>query len=186
LPDIIFPPSATYAATGDFKVRADYIVRRTERNSGQTSDGYIGARYGQCAADSRRHQQSGRRRGDGRHQHWAGGRRSNNQALPDGKVRFNELAQASSTERVRFERHVVATACAAQALCRLRDAYRLTGNRTALKWKLARRVADGILPLDEGQIQRMLNTEFGGERSDGLRRHRRCALAQGLTMSIIP
>ncbi len=46
----------------------------------------------------------------------------------------------------------------------LRDAYRHTGNRTALT--VAERFAawaDGILaPLDDTQIQHMLNTEFGG------------------------
>ncbi len=46
----------------------------------------------------------------------------------------------------------------------LRDAYRLTGNRTALAVEVGfAGWADRILSgLDDGQIQRMLNTEFGG------------------------
>lgn len=46
----------------------------------------------------------------------------------------------------------------------LRDAYRYTGNRTALEVEVRFAAwAEGILSkLDDGQIQRMLNTEFGG------------------------
>ena len=46
----------------------------------------------------------------------------------------------------------------------LRDAYRLTGNRTALALEIKFAAwAEGILsPLDEAQTQKMLNTEFGG------------------------
>jgi hypothetical protein len=46
----------------------------------------------------------------------------------------------------------------------LRDAYRHTGNRTALEVEIAfAKWAEGMLaPLDEAQTQRMLNTEFGG------------------------
>lgn len=46
----------------------------------------------------------------------------------------------------------------------LRDAYRFTANRTALEVESRFAAwAEGILtPLDEGQIQRMLETEFGG------------------------
>ncbi len=46
----------------------------------------------------------------------------------------------------------------------LRDAYRYTGNRTALEVeiKFAEWAEEILAPLDEAQIQRMLNTEFGG------------------------
>jgi DUF1680 family protein len=46
----------------------------------------------------------------------------------------------------------------------LRDAYRYTGNRTALDVEVKFAAwAEGILAkLDDGQLQRMLNTEFGG------------------------
>jgi hypothetical protein len=46
----------------------------------------------------------------------------------------------------------------------LRDAYRLTGNRTALELEIKfAGWAEGILAkLDEAQTQKMLNTEFGG------------------------
>ncbi|HEX3865802.1 MAG TPA: glycoside hydrolase family 127 protein [Gemmatimonadaceae bacterium] len=46
----------------------------------------------------------------------------------------------------------------------LRDAHRLTGNETALDTEVRfARWADGVLaPLDETQVQRMLNTEHGG------------------------
>jgi len=46
----------------------------------------------------------------------------------------------------------------------LRDAYRYTGNRTALdiEIKFAEWAAGVLSPLTDAQIQRMLNTEFGG------------------------
>jgi len=46
----------------------------------------------------------------------------------------------------------------------LRDAYRYTGNRTALdvEIKYAEWAEHVLAPLDEAQTQRMLNTEFGG------------------------
>lgn len=46
----------------------------------------------------------------------------------------------------------------------LRDAYRYTGNRTALEVEIRFAAwAEGILgPLDDTQLQKMLNTEFGG------------------------
>lgn len=46
----------------------------------------------------------------------------------------------------------------------LRDAYRYTGNKTALEVeiKFAAWAEHILLPLDEAQTQRMLNTEFGG------------------------
>jgi DUF1680 family protein len=46
----------------------------------------------------------------------------------------------------------------------LRDAYRLTGNRTALELEVKYAAwAEGILSkLNDAQVQRMLNTEFGG------------------------
>ena len=46
----------------------------------------------------------------------------------------------------------------------LRDAYRYTGNRTALdvETKFAAWTESILMPLNESQIQRMLNTEFGG------------------------
>src|SRR5919198_3413456 len=46
----------------------------------------------------------------------------------------------------------------------LRDAYRQTGNRTALavEAKFAAWAERTLSALDDGQIQRMLNTEFGG------------------------
>jgi DUF1680 family protein len=46
----------------------------------------------------------------------------------------------------------------------LRDAYRYAGNRTALavEAKFAAWVEGTLAPLDDAQLQRMLNTEFGG------------------------
>jgi hypothetical protein len=46
----------------------------------------------------------------------------------------------------------------------LRDAYRFTGNRTALELEIRfARWADGIVgQMNDAQVQRMLNTEFGG------------------------
>ena len=127
--------SLMYAATGDvrYKERADYIVNELKEIQDKQGDGYIGAI-------------------------------TDNQGT-DGKVLFNQVAQGiirsggfdlNGLWSPWYVEHKIYAG--------LRDAYRYTGNRTALEVEIKFAAwAEGILSkLDDAQIQRMLNTEFGG------------------------
>jgi DUF1680 family protein len=127
--------SLMYAATGDvrFKERADQLVAQLKEVQDKQGDGYIGA-----------------------------------QADKDGvaaKVRFQELA-GGTIRSAGFDLNGLWSPWYVlhKIYAGLRDAYRLTGNRTALEIEIKYAAwAEGILSkLDEGQIQRMLATEFGG------------------------
>jgi DUF1680 family protein len=127
--------SLMYAATGDarFKERADNLVAQLKEVQDKQGDGYIGA-----------------------------------QADKDGvaaKQRFQELA-AGTIRSANFDLNGLWSPWYVlhKIYAGLRDAYRLTGNRTALEVEIKYAAwAEGILSkLDEGQIQRMLGTEFGG------------------------
>jgi DUF1680 family protein len=134
--------SYMYAATGDprFKQRADYMVEQLKEVQDAQGDGYIGAL-------------KGTERVDGTNQ------------LVDGKELFEQLAHG----RIRsggFDLNGMWSPWYVQhkIFAGLRDAYRLTGNRTALQveTKFAGWVGSIVTNLDEAQDQRMLNTEFGG------------------------
>ncbi len=139
--------SLMWAATGDprFKERADYIVNQLKEVQDKQGDGYIGALMGNA--------RPGRRGGE------------QNQELLDGKVLFAQLAQGTINSGG-FDLNGMWSPWYVQhkLFAGLRDAYRLTGNRTALEVEIKfARWADGILSkLSEAQIQRMLATEFGG------------------------
>jgi DUF1680 family protein len=135
--------SYMYAATGDprFKERAVYIVDQLKEIQDKQGDGYIGALMG------------------------GGGRGARNQSLTDGKTLFQQLSQGvirsggfdlNGMWSPWYVEHKI--------FAGLRDAYRLTGNETALEVekKFAGWVESILAPLDEEQIQRMLATEFGG------------------------
>lgn len=135
--------SYMYAATGDarFKERADYIVKELKEIQDKQGDGYIGALM-------------------------ASVRNTNGQTtLVDGKKRFEDLAKGvirsggfdlNGMWSPWYVEHKI--------FAGLRDAYRLTGNRTALDVEIKfAGWADGILSqLSDAQIQKMLATEFGG------------------------
>ena len=127
--------SISWAATGDvrFKERADYIVKELQEIQKAQGDGYIGALL-------------------------------DNQNV-DGKVRFQELSKGviksggfdlNGLWSPWYVEHKI--------FAGLRDAYRYTGNQTALdvETKFAAWAESIVSKLDDDQIQKMLNTEFGG------------------------
>ena len=127
--------SLMWAATGDarFKERADYLVQELKVIQDAQGDGYLGALM------------------DGQN--------------VDGKVRFQELSKGiirsggfdlNGLWSPWYVEHKI--------FAGLRDAYRYTGNRTALdvEIKFAGWVESVLSPLNPDQLQRMLNTEFGG------------------------
>lgn len=134
--------SLMYAATGDarFKERADYIVSQLKEIQDKHGDGYIGALMGNQGP-----------RG--------------NQTVVDGKPLFAALATGTINSGG-FDLNGMWSPWYVQhkIYAGLRDAYRLTGNRTALDVEIKfAEWADSILSkLDEAQIQKMLATEFGG------------------------
>jgi len=139
--------SLMWAATGDarFKERADYIVSELKEVQDKQGDGYIGALMGNARA--------GRRGG------------AQNQELIDGKILFAQLAEGTINSSG-FDLNGMWSPWYVQhkLFAGLRDAWRLTGNRTALDVEVKfAEWADGILSkLTAPQIQRMLATEFGG------------------------
>ena len=127
--------SLMWAATGDvrFKERADYIVAQLKEIQEKRGNGYIGALLD----------------GNG----------------VDGEVRFEDLCKGviksggfdlNGLWSPWYVEHKI--------FAGLRDAYRYTGNRTALEveTKFAAWAEHILAPLNEEQIQKMLNTEFGG------------------------
>ena len=140
--------SDMWAATGDerFKARADYIVQELKEVQAAQGDGYIGALMATAPRNYTR-------------------AKPNAEGLVDGKLRFEDLG-AGIIESGGFDLNGMWSPWYVQhkLFAGLRDAYRLTGNRTALdvEIKFAGWV-DGILSrLNEAQIQKMLNCEFGG------------------------
>lgn len=127
--------SLMWAATGDprFKERADYIVHELKEIQDKQGDGYLGA-----LADK-----------DG----------------VDGKVRFEELCKGSIRSGG-FDLNGLWSPWYVEhkIFAGLRDAYRHTGNRTALEVevKFAAWTEHIVGSLGDEQLQKMLNTEFGG------------------------
>jgi DUF1680 family protein len=134
--------SYMFAATGDvrFKERADYIVNELKEIQDKQGDGYIGGLMATV-------------------------REGGTQSLVDGKIRFEDLAKGVIRSGG-FDLNGMWSPWYVQhkLYAGLRDAYRLTGNRTALDVEIKfAGWADGILSkLTDEQIQRMLATEFGG------------------------
>ncbi len=134
--------SYMYAATGDarFKERADYIVSEFKEIQDKQGDGYIGGLLATV-------------------------RQGTNQTLVDGKKRFGDLAKGV-IQSGGFDLNGMWSPWYVQhkLYAGLRDAYRLTGNRSALDVEIKfAEWADKILSkLSDAQIQKMLATEFGG------------------------
>lgn len=127
--------SLMWAATGDarFKERADYIVNELKQIQDAQGDGYIGALLDKDGVDGKVHFQELCRG-----------------VINSGGFDLNGLWSPWYVEHKIF--------------AGLRDAYRYTGNRAALDVEIKfAGWADTILSkMDDDQIQRMLNTEFGG------------------------
>jgi uncharacterized protein len=86
-------------------------------------------------------------------------------ALENGRERFNEVANGNIRSSF-FDLNGLWSPWYTlhKTFAGLRDAYRYTGNRTALEVeiKFASWAESILLKLDEAQTQKMLNTEFGG------------------------
>jgi DUF1680 family protein len=141
--------SLMYAATGDerFKERADYLVKEMKQVQDKHGDGYLGALLGN---------KPGVRGGRGR---------PRPEDLADGKELFEQLSRGEIRSSG-FDLNGMWSPWYTlhKTYAGLRDAYRFTGNKTALdvEIKFAEWAAKILAPLDDDQIQRMLNTEFGG------------------------
>lgn len=127
--------SLMYAATGDprFKERADALVAELRAVQDKNGDGYIGAQT--------------------------------DRAGTPGKVLYGQIA-AGDIRSSGFDLNGMWSPWYVQhkIFAGLRDAYRFAGSRSALEVETrfaawAERVLSG---LDDAQIQKMLNTEFGG------------------------
>jgi DUF1680 family protein len=127
--------SLMYAATGDprFKERADYLVKELKEVQDKRGNGYLGAITDQQGAD-----------GAAIFERVAKG------DIRSGGFDLNGMWSPWYTLHKTF--------------AGLRDAYRFTGNRTALELEINyAKWAEGILGrMSDAQVQRMLNTEFGG------------------------
>lgn len=127
--------SLMWAATGDvrFKERADYIVKELQEIQVKQGDGYLGALLDKDGVDGKIHFEE-----------------LSHGVIRSGGFDLNGLWSPWYVEHKLF--------------AGLRDAYRYTGNRSALEVEIKfAGWAEGILAkLDDEQIQKMLNTEFGG------------------------
>ena len=127
--------SLMWAATGDarFKERADYLVAQLKEVQDKRYDGYIGALLDKDGVD--------------------------------GKVRFEDLCKGT-IKSGGFDLNGLWSPWYVEhkIFAGLRDAYRYTGNRTALEveTKFAEWAEKILAPLSDEQIQKMLDTEFGG------------------------
>jgi hypothetical protein len=127
--------SLMYAATGDprFKERADYLVREMKEAQDQRGNGYCGALTDQKGTD--------------------------------GATLFEQVSQGNIRSGG-FDLNGMWSPWYTlhKTYAGLRDAYRYTGNKTALEVEIKfSEWAEGIVSrLGDAQVQRMLNTEFGG------------------------
>jgi DUF1680 family protein len=141
--------SLMYAATGDerFKQRADYIVDEMKEVQDKHGDGYLGALLGTKPGERPRR---GRPRAED---------------LVDGKQLFEDLS-GGQIRSSGFDLNGMWSPWYTlhKTYAGLRDAYRYTGNKTALELeiKFAEWAEKILAPLNDQQIQQMLNTEFGG------------------------
>jgi DUF1680 family protein len=141
--------SLMYAATGDerFKERADYLVNEMKEVQDKHGDGYLGALLGN---------KPGVRGGRGR---------PRPEDLADGKELFEQLSRGEIRSSG-FDLNGMWSPWYTlhKTYAGLRDAYRFAGNKTALnvEIKFAEWAEKILAPLNDEQIQRMLNTEFGG------------------------
>ncbi len=127
--------SVMYAATGDarFKERADYLVKEMKEVQDKRGNGYCGALTDQKGTD-----------GETLFQQVAEGN------IRSGGFDLNGMWSPWYTLHKTY--------------AGLRDAWRYTGNKTALEVEIKFAAwAEGIVSkLTDAQVQRMLNTEFGG------------------------
>jgi DUF1680 family protein len=127
--------SLMYAATGDprFKERADYLVKELKEVQDKRGNGYLGA-----ITDPKG---------------------------TDGEAIFERVAKGDIRSSG-FDLNGMWSPWYTlhKTFAGLRDAYRYTGNQTALQVEInyAKWAASIVNPMTDAQVQRMLNTEFGG------------------------
>jgi DUF1680 family protein len=142
--------SLMYAATGDerFKQRADYIVNEMKEVQDKHGDGYLGALLGNKPGVRQRR-----------------GGRPRPEDLADGKELFERLSKGEIRSGG-FDLNGMWSPWYTlhKTYAGLHDAYHYAGNKTALELevKFAEWAEKILAPLNDEQIQRMLNTEFGG------------------------
>lgn len=142
--------SLMWQATGDvrFKGRADYIVKELQEIQDKHGDGYLGGLMGNARPPQR----------------GGGGGQGQTNELVDGKSLFQQLAEGTINSGG-FDLNGMWSPWYVQhkLYAGLRDAYRLTGNQTALAVEIKFAAwADNLLSkLTPAQLQRMLATEFG-------------------------
>ncbi len=127
--------SLMYAATGDprFKERADYLVQEMKEVQDKRGNGYLGALTDKQGTDAALLFEQ----------------------VSQGNIRSSGF-DLNGMWSPWYTLH--------KTYAGLRDAWRYTGNQTALDLEIKFAVwAEGIVsPLNGSQVQRMLNTEFGG------------------------
>jgi DUF1680 family protein len=127
--------SLMYAATGneEFRRRADYIVTELKEVQDSRGDGYLGAIVNRDGVDGR----------------------ELFERLSRGEIKSSGF-DLNGLWSPWYTLH--------KTYAGLRDAFRFTGNKTALEIeiKFAEWAERILAPLNAGQIQHMLNTEFGG------------------------
>ncbi len=165
--------SYMYAATGDprFKERADYLVKEMKEVQDKQGDGYLGAllgtpRGGRGPAGSQLASGStNAAAGQGTNAAAGRGRGRGQQQAVDGKKLFEALSEGT-IQSGGFDLNGMWSPWYVlhKTFAGLRDAYRYTGNQTALdvEIKFAAWAEKILAPLTDAQIQQMLATEFGG------------------------
>ncbi len=127
--------SLMYAATGDerFKKRADYLVKEMKEVQDKRGNGYLGAIANREGTDGAEIMEQ----------------------VAQGDIRSGGF-DLNGMWSPWYTLH--------KTYAGLRDAYRFTGNGTALELEIKFAAwAEGIVSkLSDAQVQRMLNTEFGG------------------------
>jgi DUF1680 family protein len=140
--------SYMYLATGDdrFKQRADYIVSELKAVQDARGNGYIGALLGNAESEP-------------------GAERKSPSQLIDAESLFEQVAKGSIRSGG-FDLNGMWSPWYVEhkLFAGLRDAYRMTGNKTALEveTKFAAWAQTIVGNLTDAQDQKMLGTEFGG------------------------
>lgn len=146
--------SYMYQATGDqrFKERVDYIVAELKLVQDKRGTGYVGALLGNAPTTRPATAPTSTTK-------------KAEPVLMDGELLFDQLSEGQIRSSG-FDLNGMWSPWYVEhkLYAGLRDAYRLTGNKTALEVEVrfAAWAEKLLAPLSDEQIQKMLNTEFGG------------------------